>query len=344
MIEMRMRAADLAETSFAVSPLQEAAFSLWVWLAPERQAFHLPWRAAMSDLWRELDTEVLGALVSPHRRWIPDFLTPRPGTPLTEFDGELDLVRSTAPGRVRADLLSAYNGAPLPGVLQADPRKLLRRIVAALDAYWQACLKPSWPRIHALLEADIVYRSRRLALGGARALFADLDGRVRWDDGVLYVDRHRGEHHVLDIDGRGLPLVPSLFCRGAVSYISMREPPVIAYPARGRATVWETAPVRDSAHLVGLLGAPRARLLVLLAQPATTTELAHRLAVSPSAVSQHLRVLRAAGLLNRARSGRSVLYLRSPLGDELAGAAPKSTAVVLAPLITTPTRSPGAGR
>src|SRR6266700_2012501 len=292
MIEMRMRAADLAETSFAVSPLQETAFSLWVWLAPERQAFHLPWRAAMADPWRELDTEVLGALVSPHRRWIPDFLTPRPGSPLTEFD-------------------------------------------AALDAYWQACLKPSWPRIHALLEADIVYRSRRLALGGARALFADLDGRVRWDDGVLYVDRHRGEHHVLDIDGRGLPLVPSLFCRGAVSYISMREPPVIAYPARGRATVWETAPVRDSAHLVGLLGAPRARLLVLLARPATTTELAHRLAVSPSAVSQHLRVLRAAGLLNRARSGRSVLYLRSPLGDELAGAAPKSTAVVLAPLITT---------
>src|SRR6266536_3399571 len=170
MIEMRMRAADLAETSFAVSPLQETAFSLWVWLAPERQAFHLPWRAATADLWRELDTEVLGALVSPHRRWIPDFLTPRPGTPLTEFDAELDVVRSTAARRVRADL-----------------RMVLRRIVAALDAYWQACLKPSWPRIHALLEADIVYRSRRLALGGARALFADLDGRVRWDDGVLYV-------------------------------------------------------------------------------------------------------------------------------------------------------------
>ena len=91
-----------------------------------------------------------------------------------------------------------------------------------------------------------------------------------------------------------------------------------------------------------LLGPPRARLLALLDRPASTTELAHRLAVSPSAVSQHLRVLRAAGLLSKARSGRSVLYLRSPLGDQLVGDA-KSTAVVLAPEMTTPTRSPGAG-
>jgi DNA-binding transcriptional ArsR family regulator len=321
MIEMRMRVADLAETSFAVSPLQETAFSLWVWRAPERQAFHLPWRAATAGLWAELDTEMLGALVAP-RGWIPDFLTPRPGSPLTEFDAELDLVRSTAPRRMRADLLSACGDPLLPDFLRSAPRTVLRRIVAALDAYWQACLKPSWPRIHAVLEADIVYRSRRLALGGARALFADLDPRVRWDDGVLYVDRHRGEHRVIDVDGRGLPLVPSLFCRGAIGYISLNEPPIIAYPARGRATVWATAPVLDGAHLVGLLGAPRARLLMLLGRPATTTELAHRLSVSPSAVSQHLRVLRGAGLLNRARSGRTVVYLRSRLGDDLVGPRP----------------------
>jgi DNA-binding transcriptional ArsR family regulator len=106
--------------------------------------------------------------------------------------------------------------------------------------------------------------------------------------------------------------------------------------------VWESAAVSAPGALVELLGPPRARLLGLLDRPASTTELAHRLAVSPSAVSQHLRVLRGAGLLSRARSGRSVLYLRSPLGDQLVGDT-KSTAVVLAPEITTPTRSPGAG-
>lgn len=318
MIEMRLRVADLAETSFAVSPLQETVFSLWVWRSPGRQAFHLPWRRASSVAWRQCDVEMLDALVSP-RRWVPDFLTPRPETPLTEFAAELAIVQATPAQRVADGLLATYDGAPLPAVLSGRPDAVLSRIVAALAGYWQACLEPWWPRIRAVLEADIVYRSRQLALGGARALFADLDSRVRWADGVLFVDRLPGVDYVIDIDGRGLPLVPSLFCRGAITYISAEEPPLIVYPARGRATVWESADAASSAALAELLGAPRARLLTLLERPASTTELAHRLAVSPSAVSQHLRVLRAAGLLGRARSGRSVLYLRSPLGDQLVG-------------------------
>ncbi|MER6033878.1 ArsR family transcriptional regulator [Streptomyces sp. NPDC001835] len=69
--------------------------------------------------------------------------------------------------------------------------------------------------------------------------------------------------------------------------------------------------------LVRLLGRPRARLLSLLAEPASTTELAHRLEVTPGAVSQHLAVLYDAGLLSRARSGRTVRYRRTPLGDAL---------------------------
>lgn len=346
MLEMRLAVADLAETSFAVSPLQETVFSLWVWRVPGRQAFHLPWRQAMVDRWARLDTELLDALMSPGRRWIPDFLTPRPATPLTELPGELDVLAATPADRVAEGLAAAYDGDPLPPVLAGEPQAVLARIVAALDEYWHACLQPWWPRIRAVLEADIVHRSRQLARGGARALFTDLDWRVRWEDaGTLYVDQRRGEHYVIDVDGRGLRLIPSLFCRGAITYIDAGEPPLITYPARGRATVWEQPPVAAPAALAELLGVPRARLLALLDRPASTTELARRLDVSPSAVSQHLRVLRDAGLLSRARSGRSVLYLRSALGDQLVGdtGAVNSTAVVLAPEMTTPTRSPAAG-
>ncbi|MFC6343680.1 ArsR/SmtB family transcription factor, partial [Nocardioides hankookensis] len=69
--------------------------------------------------------------------------------------------------------------------------------------------------------------------------------------------------------------------------------------------------------LVGLIGAARSRLLVLLESPASSTELAVRLGVTTTAVNQHLRALHAGGLLTSARHGRSVLYLRSGLGDRL---------------------------
>ncbi|MFF7453936.1 helix-turn-helix domain-containing protein [Kitasatospora sp. NPDC008115] len=68
---------------------------------------------------------------------------------------------------------------------------------------------------------------------------------------------------------------------------------------------------------MGLIGPARARLLVLLAVPAGTTELAHRLGVTPGAVSRHLGALAAAGLLERTRHGRRVHYRRSGLGDAL---------------------------
>ncbi|WP_245656114.1 ArsR/SmtB family transcription factor [Microtetraspora fusca] len=87
------------------------------------------------------------------------------------------------------------------------------------------------------------------------------------------------------------------------------------------ATLWTAAPATDEPALVSLLGAPRARLLRLLEEPLPTVELARRLRVTPSAVSQHLRVLYATGLVTRARDGRQVLYRRSSLGDRLAGVA-----------------------
>ncbi len=63
----------------------------------------------------------------------------------------------------------------------------------------------------------------------------------------------------------------------------------------------------------------RAQLLALLRTPASTTELAAQLGVTRSAVSQHLQVLAAAGLVHRARAGRTVLYRQSAFGAQLAG-------------------------
>jgi DNA-binding transcriptional ArsR family regulator len=317
MIEMHLRAADLAETNFAISPIQETVFSLWVWRRPGRQPIHLPWRTSQLATWRSLDTEILDALVAPRTMYLPDFLTPRADDLMADFEAELERVRATRPQRVRADISRTYGDTQPPAVLLGRPSAVLRRITDALAEYWAACLRPSWPRIRAVFEADIVYRSRQLAVNGAAGLFHELDARVGWHDGLLRIDRFPGELRRVEVGGRGLRLSPSLFCRGAVTYLDLDEPPWLVYPTRGLATVWESRPVRAPQSAAALLGVPRTRLLELLAEPMTTTELARRTEVSPSAVSQHLRALHDGGLVNRARSGRTVLYLRSELADAL---------------------------
>ena len=78
----------------------------------------------------------------------------------------------------------------------------------------------------------------------------------------------------------------------------------------------------DATAVELLRGAPRARLLEALCSPATTTALARRLGVTPSAVSQHLAVLHRGGLVDRHSSGRTVLYQTSELGLALLDQAP----------------------
>jgi len=73
---------------------------------------------------------------------------------------------------------------------------------------------------------------------------------------------------------------------------------------------------RDAA-LEALLGHRRARVLLELARPAGTLDLARRMGVSAGGVSDHLKVLRAAGLVTGRREGRQVIYARTDKGDAL---------------------------
>jgi DNA-binding transcriptional ArsR family regulator len=154
-------------------------------------------------------------------------------------------------------------------------------------------------------------------VGGARLLFADMHPNLRWRDGALHIDQMISSHQVAAA-GRGLLLMPSVFAHKPAPPVAPDEAPSLVYPCRGTATLWAPAPVTTPRALAALLGLPRARLVILLEEPLPTVELARRLRVTPSAVSQHLRVLHAAGLVTRARDGRQVLYRRSPLGDQLA--------------------------
>jgi DNA-binding transcriptional ArsR family regulator len=61
-------------------------------------------------------------------------------------------------------------------------------------------------------------------------------------------------------------------------------------------------------------------VLAALDAPRPTGEIAQRLGLSAPSVSQHLGVLKAAGLVHASRVGRLVLYARTQRGDALLGA------------------------
>src|SRR5699024_1741140 len=186
---------------------------------------------------------------------------------------------------------------------------------------WERVLAPDWPVLRAILERDVVQRAEQLATGGWSAALANLHERVSWDDsGVIAFDDRRADTGT-SLGGRGLLFVPSVFVwPGAAATFESPWPPALIYPARGVAALWERR-AEVSAAAARLLGPSRAAILAALDTPASTSHLAVTLGQSLGGVGDHLSVLRDAGLVVRTRSGRSVLYRRTPVGDAVLATA-----------------------
>lgn len=324
MIEFELGVADLAAVRFAYSPLHEVVLSLRLMNDPGLGPIHLPWTRRLPGrlAGSGVDTALLVAMVS-RTRTIPDFLSPRPAVFSAPIEEELAMVARTPPERVRRDIRTTHIRNPFPARVSSVPTdspealsSLRDELCDQLFRYWRATLEQPWPRMRLLLEADITHRARRLALEGAGGLFADIHPDLEWQDGVLRIHR-MVSHHTVDGGGRGLLLVPSVFAHKPAPPAGPEEPPMVVYPCRAAATMWEAPDAADPDALDALVGTPRAHLLRLLTDPLPTVELARRLRVTPSAVSQHLRVLAGSGLVTRARHGRMVLYRRTSLGDQL---------------------------
>jgi hypothetical protein len=322
MITLRFGPAALAHVRFAISPLTETRRSLRVLDDPGAGALHLPWAVEARRLTADLDLSLLRAM-DPSGVYTPDFVSPPPTSPLDEFEDQLAVVVATPPEQARAEVQRSYRRKPpLPAVLEPfveDPAAGVAAVADLLRAYWDRALAPHWPRVRAVLEGDVLHRSREMADGGAERLFADVDPTVSWADGVLSIDKPAQQS--VDLEDRGLLFVPSVFTWPDVVLVTdPKWQPTIVYPARGVGTLWETDRPAAPDALGALLGKVRAGVLMALDRPRSTTDLAHALGVSAGGVSQHLSVLREAGLVHGHRVGRMVLYLRSPTGDGLVGA------------------------
>ena len=320
---------DLTTSRFAVSPLWELTHALRLLAGPPGHPdvpVLRPWLVRARDRYRELaratDVGVVLALQPP--RWGADFLAPVPASVHTTIGELLDQVRSTPPGQVRREVAEALRRQP-----RADPR--IERILAGdgaagyvadvLAAAWQTLLEPEWRTLRAVLERDVVYRAGQLASKGWAAALDGLHADLAWRPGRIELTRWQADE-TAGLGGRGLLFIPSVFVwpRLALS-LEPPWPPALIYPARGVSALWEQ-PGRTGpgTALHRLLGSSRAAILLALEDPASTTQLAATLGYSVGGTGDHVAVLREAGLITRARSGRSVLYRRTPVGDALAAA------------------------
>ena len=316
--------ADLAATRFAISPLSETTRAMLLLARPSPAAVNRPWiRWARAQLDRRpLRLPRAWPLIVNGLHVYPEFLNPAPPVRAPSLDDELDRVRATPAEAVRTSLRRVFGDRPWPDSateLFQRPAGSLAEIAAELASCHDRLVGPHWERIRPVLEADIAYRSQLLAGGGARSLFSDLHPDVRWFGGTLTVNDADEGPPVLRVmlGPDGVVLMPSVFNWPLVSYSKATSSQTgLVYPARGVATVWEdgACAAAPSGALDELLGPARARLLGALRSPATTTALALRFDVTPSAVSQHLAVLHRSGLVDRERSGRRVLYQASELG------------------------------
>jgi DNA-binding transcriptional ArsR family regulator len=169
-----------------------------------------------------------------------------------------------------------------------------------------------------VLEADVVARTAQVSRGGwVSVLDAIRPGRTRrLGENRLQINLH--EYPPREISGAELLFVPVTVQRAGWVAWDDGVRYAAVYPCAGALA---DAGVRTVPSALGaLLGQARAHVLVLLASPMSTTQLTAVTGQGLGSVGRHLRVLREAGLVERRRAGRSVLYARTAAGDVLAEA------------------------
>ena len=320
-LTVELGVSELAATRFAISPLSETVAGLQQLAGRVRRGTNLRWvRWAEGELARApLDLPAVWPLVTGNRTSWPSFLIPAPQGTGPSLEDDLAAIRRTTARQVRASLERAF-GDDLPdaaAALAARPDAGLGALAGELRSAHDRLIAPHWPRIRAALDGDIAYRARQLATGGVATLFAGLHPNLHWRDGRLVLD---GADRVVRLGPGGLVLMPVALGPAHVMIKGhTTTQTTVRYPARGVGALWTARP--PAGGVVRLLGQPRAELLEALRTPATTTDLARALAVTPSAVSQQLRILRESGLVARERSGRRVLYVITALGKALVDVA-----------------------
>ncbi|MCX4453359.1 winged helix-turn-helix domain-containing protein [Streptomyces sp. NBC_01340] len=320
MLRFEVSVEDLLRSRFALSPALDLCLLLRS-LAGQGQPLPRAWAARLMPAFERLrrETELDAALALQAPQGGPNFVAPPPRGLIQTWADDLAVIRATPLEAARHEFAATATGpsARDPRVRAVlDSADAVSRIAEAMDQAWHELLAADWPQLRAICERDVVHRVGVIGEHGWAATIESLHPGVAWRAGGIEIGFFRGG--TVRLAGDGLLLIPSAIVGHIAAQMEDPWPRTLVYRARGTAALWgeqESVPQPDA--LTALVGRARARLLLALDAPASTSHLARSLAMAPGAVGDHLAILRGAGLLVRARSGRSVLYRRTPLGEAL---------------------------
>ncbi|WP_129307604.1 winged helix-turn-helix domain-containing protein [Streptomyces sp. L2] len=199
-----------------------------------------------------------------------------------------------------------------------------RRLGDALASAHAATVAPYWGHIQAASNSERSAATHVLASAGVHGLLDSLRPWARWAPPVLEIayTSWKGVRETR-LTGDGITLAPSFFCRRPEAYVPAQGGEVLlVYPAvrdpLALARLRDRPPDGSGGALAALLGRTRAAVLELTRDGTTTGDLARRLDVAPATASEHLGVLRSAGLITSRREGQRVWHTITPLGTSLA--------------------------
>lgn len=323
MIRIHFAAHDHIHLRFAFSPLLEITMSYHLLRYPQRSVIYEGWANEAQQAIHGLEFAFMDAVILP-RYYMADFLTRIPSQPRANLETELQAVLATPHDIVRENVQYAINIAgesEVRNYFLAYPSEALYCLVEELQVYWQRAIAGYWSQILTVLENDVLYRARLLATEGTESVLHHLDKRIHYERGLLSLDKeYKGKcqtDYSVQIDDNLLYLMPSAFGSGGLSWqVAQPWHPALYYGTRGTG-LWYSAPPQNNAALEITLGEARARILMTLTDPASTGELARKLHLTDGAISQHLTLLRQAGLIESQRSGYRVYHRLSARGTQL---------------------------
>lgn len=314
MLRIHFQSQDLARTTVAPS-----ADVLWEILLGLHALQERNVEVAL-DGWRRRTRPLIPASlrplleIAPPRGYSADFITPTRGT--DDLGEGIDKILATTRDQLTHDFTELAQQSRKPFLARSlDGRSAVRRVAHDVERFFRLALAPYWRQISRDIEAERTRLTQTLADHGVERLLGTLHPYARWDHPVLLVDHYVDQD--VHLDGRGIVLVPSFFCRHHP--ITLRDPelpPLLVFPVSRRTWLGKRETDRSdrTKPLEGLLGRTRTTVLKTSVTGCSTTDIARTAGISPASVSHHTKVLREAGLITTRREGYSVCHEVTELG------------------------------